>query len=179
MYAHGQGVAKDAASVIAWYSKAFEGGKGEAALELAELYEAGQGVPQDYTAARAWYGKAVDLPNGWALFKLGQLAAEGKGGPQDYKEATEWYYRAAKGGQYDAMSALAQLLVEGKGVEKDEIEAHALLSFAVQTKDATRRAAYQKRLDLLTGRLTPVQIAAAKKLLEEITDDIMEELSSR
>ena len=46
-YEHGDGVPRDLAAAVEWYSKAAELGHGEAQLALGAMYHGGYGVPGD------------------------------------------------------------------------------------------------------------------------------------
>lgn len=60
MYLNGEGVEKDGAKVIEWYTKAVDLGDSEAMLRIAQMYQWGNVVEQSNDKAMEWYQKAAD-----------------------------------------------------------------------------------------------------------------------
>jgi TPR repeat protein len=86
MYFRGEGVAKDDAKALDWYTK---GGKGEpnkalgnlnAAKSAGTLYENGYGAPQDFTKALEWYKTAKQLGNKYVDVDIARIIKKIKGG---------------------------------------------------------------------------------------------------
>lgn len=72
-YANGQGVAKDDAQAIEWYSKAADQGFAPAQDALGYMYGTGEGVARDDTQAAAWWRKAAAQGNEDAQASLNEL----------------------------------------------------------------------------------------------------------
>jgi uncharacterized protein len=81
----------------------------------------------------------------------------------DYGAATSWYRKAAEQGDADAQVNLGILYGMGQGVPQDYVSAHMWFSLAVTGghKDA------MKARDMAAAKMTPAQIAEAKKLARE------------
>lgn len=86
MYFRGQGVTKDDAKALDWYTK---GGRGEpgkvpgnlnAAKSAGTLYENGYGAPQDFAKALEWYKTAEQLGNKYVYADIARISKKIKGG---------------------------------------------------------------------------------------------------
>lgn len=91
MYAHGHGVAEDAAQAIEWWRKAALQGNIMAQDALGSTYEFAHGVPVDCAEAAKWYGMAADQGSPWGMYYLGVMAAEGRCRPRDDVQALAWF----------------------------------------------------------------------------------------
>ena len=118
--------------------------------------------------------KAAEQGNAEAKFKLGLMYYDGDGVPQDYAEAMKWYRKAAEQGHAYAQNQLGAMYNDGDGVPKDDVEAYAWLSLSVaQTNgDEDMKEELGKGLPELKAALTPEQLAAAEKRIEELTEQI-------
>ena len=129
-YYNGNGVNKDEAEAVKWYSKASEQGNYDAVEQLREL--AGQGnadaqyrlgdcyyygwgvVNKDEAEAVKWYNKAAEQGNVTAQYQLGECYYYGDGVNKDYAEAVKWYSKAAKQGSgYAVVKRLRELAEHG------------------------------------------------------------------
>jgi len=94
-YDRGDGVPKDYAEALKWYSRAAEEDDVKAQVNLGFMYDHGRSVPQDFSKAAIWYRKAAEQGNVAAQFNLGYLYENGQGVPQDDVQAHKWFSLAA------------------------------------------------------------------------------------
>jgi hypothetical protein len=90
--------------------------------------------------------------------------------PQDNVEAAKWYRMAAEQGNAEAQIHLGFLFENGRGVPRDYVLAHmwydlAASRFPVSEMENRNRA--KKSRDDLASRMTPAQIAEARRLARE------------
>jgi TPR repeat protein len=109
-------------------------------------YRGGRGISPDLGEAVRWFRQAADQGDDTAQFYLGVMYSEGRGVPQSYAEAAEWYRLAAERGNAPAQFNLA--------------------AARFPNADPRRSAAAAQR-DLVAGRLTPDQRAAAQRWARE------------
>lgn len=118
----------------------------------------------------------IDLPtlqkqaaqgNADAQYRLGDLYNFGYLVPQDYKKAALWFEKAAAQGHVGAQNDLGVHYESGNGVPRDDLRAYMwfYLSEARSTGNSKKYAAIN--LGFLTHRLTPAQIAEAKRLAQQ------------
>jgi len=118
------------------------------------------------TALNAFQSLAAQ-GNAEAQNNLGELYAKGQGVPQDYAQARQWYEKAAAQGHALAQNNLAELYFAGLGVPQDYVRAYLWVSLAaVHMKGDEQKEAEENRNDV-TGRMTPEQIAEAKRLTQQ------------
>ena len=87
--------------------------------------------------------------------------------PQDYAQARQWYEKAAAQGHALAQNNLAELYYAGLGVPQDYVRAYLWVSLAaVHMKGDERKQAEENRDDV-ARRMTPEQIAEAKRLTQQ------------
>jgi len=135
---------------------------------LAKTYYLGIGAPQNYPEAMKWYRKAAEKGDAAAQNSLGGMYAEGKGTPQNHAEAVKWYQRAAEQGHPGAQGTLGGLYSTGQGVARDYLQAHKWYNLAAANEtDDRQREAFMKSRDLVATKMTPAQIAEARKLARE------------
>ena len=98
MYAHGDGVPKDAVQAVSWYRKAAEQGNASAQANLGLMYYRGEGVPKDYVTAYMWRNLAA--AQGEEIAKKARDALEKDMTPAQIAEAQklsrEWKPKKAK-----------------------------------------------------------------------------------
>jgi len=103
-----QSLEKDPAEAMSWYLKAFtkadslDGGgstAGEAAYQIAKMYEEGKGVTQNDETALSWLFKAAEKGDTEAPWDIARRYAKGIGVPKDTAVAAEWYVEAESRGQ--------------------------------------------------------------------------------
>ena len=142
--------------------------QGDAATqyELGRRYADGRDVARDDTEAARWYRLAADQGLAQAQARLGALYADGRGVAQDYTEAVRWYRLAAGQGLAPVQARLGALYADGRSVPEDLVEAHMWFNLAAQTFSADR-SLYIKARDDVAARMTPEQIAEARRRAEE------------
>jgi TPR repeat protein len=116
-YANGEGVAKDMAQAVAWYSEAALNGVALAQYNLGICYAKGEGLPRDLAQAARWYREAAIRGVTYAQYNLANLYYKGEGVPKDDVEAYA-YWNLAGITDEDARNNLATL--ENK-MSRDEI----------------------------------------------------------
>ena len=117
----------------------------------------------DYAAAVSWYRKAAEQGNASAQNNLGVMYDIGRGVTQDYAAAVSWYRKAADQGDADAQYNLGGMYDNGQGVPQDYVQAHMWFNLATANGDADAI----NNLDSVAARMTPAQLAEAKKLARE------------
>ena len=139
------------------------GGNARAQAVIGFMHYNGQGVAQDYAEAVRWYRLAAAQGLAIAQSNLGAAYVEGKGAPQDYTEAVKLFRLAAAQGHAPAQSNLGARYAKGQGVAQDYVRAYMWFSLAAlsDATDATNNR------DLTAQRMTPQQIAEAKKMAQE------------
>lgn len=115
-------------------------------------------------ALREWQPLAA-AGNAAAQFNLGVMYEKGLGVTQEYAKAHKWYRRAANQGNAQAQATTGIMYEIGKGVPQDYVEAYKWASLAAG--QGSENAV--KTRDIVAAKMTPVQIAEAKRLLDEWT----------
>lgn len=98
MYRNGEGLPKDNAEALKWFSKAAEQGHKHAQYQLGDMYYFGQAVTKDYKEAMHWYHKAAEQGHAYAQCRLGEMYRDGQGVPKDCKEAAKWFQKSSDQG---------------------------------------------------------------------------------
>jgi hypothetical protein len=167
MFHHGQGVERNAATAVEWYTRAAEQGFPEAQNNLGVLLGEGDGIPQDLRAAHDWYLKAAEQGFADAQFNLAVLYYNGQGVEPDMVRAARWFTRAAEQGDANAQINLGVMYFEGQGVERDPRAAHMWFTLAatlaeeeVLQEDALNNAAFVEL------NLQPEDLATAREMTE-------------
>ena len=117
----------------------------------------------DYTVAVGKLRPLAEQGNVTAQATLALLYDTGYGVPQDLGEAVKWYRLAAAQGDKSARYNLGQMYDTGQGVPQDNVRAYMWLDLSVAAGNDT--AAVDR--DAIAKKMTPKQIAAAKKLSSE------------
>ena len=112
--------------------------------------------------------KAAESDNALAQTNLGLMYYNGQGVPQDYAEAMKWYRLAADQGDALAQTNLGLMYYKGKGVPPDYAEAYLWSLVAA----ASGYAVAAELLDPFASKLTPHQVAAAKKRAADLLKKI-------
>jgi uncharacterized protein len=147
-----------------------EQGNALAQLGLGLMYAKGQGVPQDYAQAFVWYRKAAEQGDADAQTTVGLMYRQGRGVSQDYAQALIWYRKAADQGDSRAQLSLGVMYAIGKGVPQDYVRAHMWFNIAAGAASASNawvRDLSVKWRDLVATRMTPAQIAEARRMASE------------
>jgi TPR repeat protein len=141
-----------------------EQGNPDAQVGLGNLFLGGYGTARDERAAMEWFRKAADQGDAAGQFGLGSLYY----GLKDYGSAATWYRRAAEQGHAIAQVRLGRLYAEGLGVGRDDVQSFKWFAIAAArgADNYARTNAVQGR-DGVSARLTPAQVAQARKLAAE------------
>ena len=116
------------------------------------------------TALREWRPLA-EQGNANAQFFLGFMYDNGQGVPQDYAKAVKWCRKAAEQGYARAQNDLGVMYNDGQGVPLDYAHAHMWFNLAASRfPPGEGRDKAVKNRDIAAERMTPAQIAEAKKL---------------
>ena len=109
-YSNGEGVAKNDAEALEWFTLAAKAGNSSAMLSLGGLYLLGSdGVEESDEDAAKWFQKAADLKNAAAIYDLGKLYEDGQGVPRNMDKAKQLYLESAKLGNTFAQRRLSEL----------------------------------------------------------------------
>ena len=93
----------DNATALKWYSKAADGGNGDAMRTIACAYEEGKlGLNKDESKACEWFNRLIGSGDTKAMSNLGYYYLEKKS-----DRAIEWFERAANYGEVSAIQGLA------------------------------------------------------------------------
>jgi uncharacterized protein len=132
------------------------------------MYYTCEGVPQDFKEAVNWFRRAAAQGDAHAQSNLGLAYANGWGVSQDYKEAVKWYRKAAAQGSAAAQFNLGNMYDRGQGVPQDYVQAHVWFDLAAAgyPPGPDRNDAVKHR-DLVTSKMTPVQLEEAQRLARE------------
>ena len=163
MYLRGHGVPQDLQIAIKWYTLAAKQGNAGAAYNLGVMYRTGKGVLKDTKSALKWYNAAAKLGDLDSVFTLGLMYQKGDGVLQDYKEAVRWFRLGAEKEHTSSLYNLGKSHFFGQGVQRDLVYSHMWFAIAATSGD---KAAIQAQ-DITEQKMTPAQIAKAKKLARE------------
>jgi TPR repeat protein len=97
-YFYGEGVTKDYAKAVEWWTKAAEQGNADAQYSLGDCYFNGYGVRKDNDKAAYWYAKAANQGHGEAQWNLGICYVHGYGVVHDDDMGMYWLELANKQG---------------------------------------------------------------------------------
>jgi len=147
-----------------------EKGNAMAQHNLGVMYDYGRGIPQDYTKAYTWYRRAADQGFPEAQHNLGLMYYYGQGVSRDFGEAARWYRRAAEQGMADSQVNLGLMYYYGQDVSRDYVMAYMWLDLAASQYPASVRKRLNDAIhykDIVNSKMTPAQIAEAKRLARE------------
>ena len=117
----------------------------------------------DYATALKLIRPLAERGDAAAQGNLGTLYVLGKGVPQDFAQAVKWFRKAADKGNAHAQAKLGVTYAKGEGVPRNYVLAHMWWSLAAAAGD---KEAAQAR-DFVAAKMTPEQIAEARKLARE------------
>jgi TPR repeat protein len=163
MFYRGTGVPQDFAEAIKWYRKAAEQGNALAQSVLGDMYAEGKGVPKDDAEAVRWCRKSAEQGDAGGQSCLGAMFYRGAGVQQDFAEAVKWFHKAAEQGYAEAQKNLGVMYFKSHGVPQDFVQAYMWLNLAA----AQGSVDCEKMRDLVTEKMTPVQIAEAQRLAKK------------
>lgn len=161
-FAAGEGVPQNFIEAAKWYQRSADQGFAQAQYRLGALYERGLGLKTDRGQAALWYERAARQGNVNAMHNLAVLSANQVGESPDYVTAAQWFEEAAKRGLPDSQFNLAILYENGLGVKRDLTQAFMWVSLAARQGDADA----VRRRDIIRGKLTADQIAAANRMVD-------------
>ena len=114
-YWNGEGIEKNYAKAIEYFTMSANQGDADAQYELADCYFNNNGVKyRDYDIAFEYYLKAAEQGHVDAQYMVGLCYEEGKGTQKDLQKAGDWYKKAADQNDEDAYESLDRLYVAGK-----------------------------------------------------------------
>jgi TPR repeat protein len=145
-----------------------EGGDVKAEHLVAMMYLWGRGVAADPAEAFRWYRKAAEQGDADAEAEVGAVYWGGwqPDSPvqRDTSQALKWFRKAADQGQEEAQFALGIMYERGaEGVPPDYALAHMWLNLAAAQSAGLAKVS----LDELAAKMTPDQIAEARRLARE------------
>jgi len=97
------------------------------------------------------------------LNTLGVTHQNDDGVTQNYADAVNWYRKSAEQGHAKAQNSLGRMYAEGVGVTQNDLLAYMWFSLAAAQGEANAA----KGRDLVESKMTPAEIAAARKLTSE------------
>ncbi len=118
------------------------------------------------TAVRLWRPLA-ERGHAETQFALGIMYQLGLGMPQDWAKAAKWYRKAAEQGHASAPSYLGLMYDMGQGVLQDYVQAHKWYNIAAFRMSGETRDRAVKHRDDIAAKMTPAQIAEARRLTRE------------
>jgi TPR repeat protein len=136
LYYSGNGVEKNDAAALHWFSLAAKHRILPAQTQLAVLYDEGQGTAQDRIKAFHWYSEAATQGDTGAQQALGEKYSTGDGVPQDFVLAYVWFNLAGAQGSTEAVQARETLLKKmsatqiehGQEMSRDYFERYVIKS---------------------------------------------------
>ncbi|MEI6399052.1 MAG: tetratricopeptide repeat protein, partial [Pseudomonadota bacterium] len=162
-YFIGEGVKRDHAESLKWFSKAAAQGEKGAQFRVARLFEDGDPSVRNPLQALEAYKKSASGGDPFAEYLVGTFYEQGKGVPQDIARAIQSYKIAAPKSE-DARLRLAQLYSQGKGVAADPVEAYKWLETAKSSASGDEELSKLK--SELEATLTPEQRKSAAAKIE-------------
>lgn len=134
-----------------------------AARELGLLYLSDRLGIRDPTAAAGWFQRSAEAGDARGAYHFATLCEQGLGVTRNPVRAGQLYARASKAGHPQATSGLGRLHARGDGTTQNLPKAWALISLGVERGD--KEAA--QPLAELASQLTPEQLAAGRRLLDD------------
>lgn len=108
-YAKGEGVKKDEAEAVKWFSKAAEQGDTEAQIRLGKCYYQGKGVKKNAIEAVKWWHTAAEQGNASAQHLLGISYQTGEGVVKNDIEGYKWWLLAVAHGDDSAKKGISSV----------------------------------------------------------------------
>ncbi|MCQ9424569.1 sel1 repeat family protein [Pseudomonas sp. LJDD11] len=120
----GNGIQRDPALAVTWFTIAADQGHLMARNMLGRCLEHGWGCEADVVQAARHYQLAAEQNFDWGLYNLGNLLGSGRGVRQDHWLAMACYHKAAHQGHAKSMNLLGRYLEEGLAGKVDLEAAH-------------------------------------------------------
>jgi hypothetical protein len=114
-----------------------------------------------------WCHKAAEQGHAIAQSALGVSYYYGQGVPQDYAEGVKWYSKAAEQGDATAQFGLGKAYDLGEGVPRNYVQAHMWMDLAASASTEDNKNTYSSGRDAVAAKMTPQQIAEARRLARE------------
>ncbi len=135
LYDYGaEGVPRDQAEALKWYTLAARRGHAVAQNNLGVMYGEGLGTAKDLVQAKYWYDKAAKHNNSQALHNLGEVYFKGLSVDTNIPKAIVYYKRAANLGYGKAAYQLGEIYRLGSGVPVSFTEAKKWYTVAVHQR---------------------------------------------
>ena len=162
LYSRGEGIPRDDAAALRWFTLAAEAGRTEAQFELGLIYRDGIGVTADGNTALFWLRRAAEQGKADAYNAVAELYLGQHGIPADPAAASEWFRLGAEHGSAQAMYAIGLRYAEGQAVPRDEIEALKWFDLAYGEAVGTLHDTIARARIALAERLMPMQVQMAQ-----------------
>jgi TPR repeat protein len=130
---------------------------------LGQMYRKGEGVDKSLIKAERWYRKSAEQGNALAQYNLGWMYDMGIGVQKNVAETLKWYGQAAGQGDRYAPFNIGTMYYRGEGVDKDFVKTYYWFDIAKSNGNIKAK----KWRDRIAERMTPEQLAAAQKMLEQ------------
>lgn len=130
LYARGEGVNRDDAKALEYYTLSADNGYADAQLMVSNIYAAGKTVTQDFTTSYLWCLRAAENNLPQAQYLVGRMYMDGRGTSTNIPAGVEWLTRAAKNGIPDAQYYLGYLFYKGQNIQQDYEKAYAWFNIA-------------------------------------------------
>jgi TPR repeat protein len=115
----GNGVAKDEAAALAWFTRAAARHHLMAINMLGRCYDLGWGTAPDKARAAVCYKVAAERGLDWGMYNYATLLALGHGVAEDKAEALTWFRKAAAMGNAKAINFVGSFHEDGWVVPRD------------------------------------------------------------
>jgi len=131
-------------------------------VAFADQIEDGQAAfdRHDYKTALKLWRPLAEQGDPKAQVNIGVMYDHALGVKQDFAEAMKWYRKAADRGNAAAQVNLGMMYQKGWGVKQDYVQAYMWLSLATGGN-----VNGEKELDQIAAKMTPEQVAEAKRLI--------------
>jgi hypothetical protein len=146
-----------------------EQGDGVAQLRLSVMYAQGEGVPKDDAESLKWGRLAAENGIVAAQLIMGARYNEGRGVPKDPGEAVKWFEKAANKGAAFGQFSLGLLYAGGLGIPPDKVQSFKWFTLAAAVFPPASKESDEaiKNANLVAAKMTPAEIAEAKRLAQE------------
>jgi len=156
-------IKQDYKTALRLFKNESQQGSAPAQYNIGLMYAEGQGVPQDYVEAVKWFQLAAKQELADAQYHLGLMYYKGQGVPQDYAEALKSYRLAAQQGHTSAQVDLGAMYAVGQGAPQNYVRAYLWFNLSASSGNVSAI----KGRDLAASRMSPEQIAEAKKMARD------------
>lgn len=102
-----------------------------------------------------------------AQLELGRMYFHGNVLPRDYGKAINWFIKAAEQGYAEAQFKLGTIYSEGQGVPQNDVLSLMWIYLSAESESSKVKAFTEALKFALELRMSPAQVAEAKKLARE------------